>query len=153
MKKVLDTYSSKNDINIKQIVAYKDNILEIEEYKDGFKKDDTMNVMSVTKSVTSLLIGIAIDQGLIKSVDDYVMDYYKETYTPKRGEQTIFKVTIKHLLTMTAPYKRTLDKGLYIGWNQIVVAITAHFKPMVFDRVEYIEKNIVEIFLTTGHEV
>ena len=32
MKKVLDTYSSKNDINIKQIVAYKDNILEIEEY-------------------------------------------------------------------------------------------------------------------------
>ena len=27
MKKVLDTYSSKNDINIKQIVAYKDNIL------------------------------------------------------------------------------------------------------------------------------
>ena len=38
MKKVLDTYSSKNDINIKQIVAYKDNVLEIEEYKDGFKK-------------------------------------------------------------------------------------------------------------------
>ena len=28
--------------------------------------------------------------------------------------------------------------------NQIVVAITAYFKPMVFDRVEYIEKNIVE---------
>ena len=91
MKKVLNTYSSKNDINIKQIVAYKDNILEIEEYKDGFKKNDTMNVMSVTKSVTSLLVGIAIDQGLIKSVDDFVMDYYKETYTPKRGEQTIFK--------------------------------------------------------------
>ena len=39
MKKVLDNYSSKNDVNIKQIVAYKDNILEIEEYRDGFKKD------------------------------------------------------------------------------------------------------------------
>ena len=50
--------SSKNDRNIKQIVAYKDNILEIEEYKAGFKKDDTMNVMSVTKSVKSLLVGI-----------------------------------------------------------------------------------------------
>lgn len=105
MKKVLNTYSSKNDINIRQIVAYKDNILEIEEYKEGFNREDTMNVMSVTKSVTSLLIGIAIDQGLIKSIDDYVMDYYKDVYTPKRGEQTIFKVTIKHLLTMTAPYK------------------------------------------------
>ena len=40
MKKVLDAYSSKNDINIKQIVTYKDNILEFEEYKDGFKRDD-----------------------------------------------------------------------------------------------------------------
>ena len=99
MKKTLNVYSSKNDINIKQIVAYKDNILEIEEYRDGFKKEDTMNVMSVTKSVTSLLVGIAIDKGLIKSVDDYVMDYYKDVYTPKRGEQTIYHVTIRHLLT------------------------------------------------------
>ena len=33
------------------------------------------------------------------------MDYYKDIYTPKRGEKTIYNVTIKHLLTMTAPYK------------------------------------------------
>ena len=105
MKKVLNNYSSKNDINIRQIVAYKDNILEIEEYKEGFSKEDTMNVMSVTKSITSLLIGIAIDKGYIKSVDEYVMDYYKDIYTPKRGEKTIYEVTIKHLLTMQAPYK------------------------------------------------
>ena len=63
MKKVLDTYSSKNDINIKQIVAYKDNVLEIEEYKDGFKKEDTMNVMSVTKSVTVSGILYSIESG------------------------------------------------------------------------------------------
>jgi CubicO group peptidase (beta-lactamase class C family) len=105
MKKVLNNYSSKNDVNIRQIVAYKDNKLEIEEYKEGFSKEDTMNVMSVTKSVTSLLIGIAIDKGFIKSVDDFVMDYYKDIYTPKRGEKTIHDVTIRHLLTMTAPYK------------------------------------------------
>ncbi len=105
MKKVLNNYSSKNDINIRQIIAYKDNILEIEENREGFSKEDTMNVMSVTKSITSLLIGIAIDKGFIKSVDDLVMDYYKETYIPKRGEKTIYNVTIKHLLTMLAPYK------------------------------------------------
>lgn len=105
MKKILNNYTSKNDINILQIIAYKDNKLEIEEYKQGFLKEDTMNVMSVTKSVTSLLIGIAIDMGFIKSVDDYVMDYYKDTYIPKRGEKTIYDVKIKHLLTMTAPFK------------------------------------------------
>ena len=105
MKKMLNNYSSKNDVNIRQIVAYKDNVLEIEEYKEGFLKEDTMNVMSVTKSITSLLVGIAIDKGFIKSVDDKVMDYYKDVYTPKKGEKTIYEVTIKHLLTMTAPYK------------------------------------------------
>lgn len=105
MRKILNNYSSKNDINIRQIVAYKDNILEIEEYREGFSKEDTMNVMSVTKSITALLVGIAIDKGYIKSVDDFVMDYYKDIYTPKRGEKTIYTVTIKHLLTMIAPYK------------------------------------------------
>ena len=105
MRKILNNYSSKNDINIRQIVAYKDNILEIEEYREGFNKEDTMNVMSVTKSITALLVGISIDKGYIKSVDDKVMDYYKDVYTPKRGEITIYTVTIKHLLTMMAPYK------------------------------------------------
>ena len=105
MRKILNNYSSKNDINIRQIIAYKDNILEIEEYREGFTREDTMNVMSVTKSITSLLVGIAIDKGYIKSVDDFVMDYYKDVYTPKRGEKTIYTVTIKHLLTMIAPYK------------------------------------------------
>ena len=105
MMKVLNTYSSKNDVNIRQIVAYKDNGLEIEQYYEGFIKEDTMNVMSVTKSITSLLVGIAIDKGYIKSVEDYAMDYYKDVYTPKRGEKTIYDVTIRHLLTMQAPYK------------------------------------------------
>ena len=105
MKKMLHNYSSKNDVNITQIVAYKDNNLEVEEYYNGFNREHTMNVMSVTKSITSLLIGIAIDKGYINSIDDFVMDYYKGVYTPKRGEKTIYDVTIRHLLTMTAPYK------------------------------------------------
>lgn len=90
MKKVLNNYSSKNDINIRQIVAYQDGVLQIEDYREGFSKEDTMNVMSVIKSITSLLIGIAIDKGFIKCVDDKVMDYHKDVYTPKRGEKTIY---------------------------------------------------------------
>ena len=52
----------------------------------------------------SLLAGIAIDKGLIKDVDQKVMDFFPD-YTVKRGEKTIYEVTVKHLLTMTAPYK------------------------------------------------
>ena len=104
MIRILNNYKSENSINIRQIVAYKDNKKVIEAYKDGFNRDDTLTVMSVTKSVTAILIGIAMDMGYIKSVDDKVMDYFPD-YTPKKGEKTIYEVTIKHLLTMTAPFK------------------------------------------------
>lgn len=101
---ILHNYSSKNDINITQIIAYKDNELLIEDNRYNFKREDTMNVMSVTKSITSLLIGIAIDKGYIKTVNDKILDYFPN-YHVKKGEKTIYDVTIKHMLTMTAPYK------------------------------------------------
>ena len=52
----------------------------------------------------ALLVGIAIDKGQIGSVDDKVLDYFPD-YNVKRGEKTIYDVTIRHLLTMRAPYK------------------------------------------------
>jgi len=52
----------------------------------------------------ALLAGITIDRGCITSVDQKVMDFFPD-YTVKRGEKTIYDVTVKHLLTMTAPYK------------------------------------------------
>lgn len=75
-----------------------------EDYWRGFQPGDALNVMSVTKSVIALLTGIVIDRGYIESVDQKVLDFFPE-YTVKRGEKTIYDVTIRHLLTMTAPYK------------------------------------------------
>lgn len=71
---------------------------------NGYSKTDCTHIMSATKSVMALLTGIAIDRGMIGSVDDRVLSYFPE-YTVKRGEKTIQNVTIKHLLTMRAPYK------------------------------------------------
>lgn len=52
----------------------------------------------------ALLTGIAMDKGYIQSVEQKVLKFFPE-YTVKRGEKTIYDVTIRHLLTMTAPYK------------------------------------------------
>ena len=71
---------------------------------NGYRKTDCTHIMSATKSVMALLTGIAIDRGMIGSVEDRVLSYFPE-YAVKRGEKTIQNVTIKHLLTMRAPYK------------------------------------------------
>lgn len=90
--------------NICQISCYKNGFEVYSDEWNNYKYDDCVHVMSVTKSIVCLLIGIAIDKGLIKSVDDKVLDYFPE-YKVKRGEKTIYDITIKHLLTMKAPYK------------------------------------------------
>ena len=96
--------SKGNESNICQIHMIKDGVSVYDDCWHGFTTGDAMNVNSVTKGVMSLLAGIALDQGCIRSVDQKVMDFFPE-YTVKRGEKTIYEVTIRHLLTMTAPYK------------------------------------------------
>ena len=59
--------------------------------------DKIAGVFSVTKSVTSLLCGIAVDEGAIKSVDDAVTEYLPEL---KKGDPMWQKLTIRHLLDM-----------------------------------------------------
>ena len=90
--------------NIAGIVVMNSGNLIYENYFNGYRKDDTIHVASVTKSIISGLIGIAIDKGYIKNVNQKVLDFFSD-YDIKRGEKTIQRITIKHLLTMTAPYK------------------------------------------------
>jgi CubicO group peptidase (beta-lactamase class C family) len=96
--------SKGNESNICQICAIKGGEVEYEDSWRGFKPEDPVNVNSVTKGVMAVLAGIAVDKGAIKSIDEKVMTFFPD-YQVKRGEKTIFDVTIRHLLTMTAPYK------------------------------------------------
>ena len=96
--------STRNESNICQIYAIKDGVTVYDDFWHGFTTEDAMNVNSVTKGVAALLVGIALDRGFIRSVDQKVMEFFPD-YAVKRGEKTIYEVTIRHLLTMTAPYK------------------------------------------------
>ena len=96
--------SQGNESNICQIYMMKDGACVYEDCWHGFTTEDAMNVNSVAKGVMALLAGIALDRGAIQSLDQKVMDFFPD-YTVKRGEKTIYEVTIRHLLTMTAPYK------------------------------------------------
>ncbi len=90
--------------NICEITVIQNGIIRYEDFWNGFAKGDALNVMSVTKSVMALLTGIAVDKGYIQSISQKVMEFFPD-YQVKRGEKTIYDVTIRHLLTMSAPYK------------------------------------------------
>ena len=96
--------SKGNESNICQICAIKGRDIAYEDSWRGFKPEDPVNVNSVTKGVMAILAGIAVDKGAIESIDEKVISFFPD-YQVKRGEKTIYDVTVRHLLTMTAPYK------------------------------------------------
>ena len=90
--------------NIAGMVVRKDGETVYERYFGGCTAESRLNVFSVTKSIVSILLGIALDRGCLGSIDQQVLDFFPE-YTPKRGEKTIQHITIRDMLTMSAPYK------------------------------------------------
>ena len=112
-KEELHSFIAEQQPNICQIAAYKDGLEVYSDEWNNYKKDDACHVMSVTKSIVALLVGIAVDQKLIENVNQPVLSFFPD-YKIKRGEKTIQNVTIRHLLTMTAPYKYK-----YEPWTKI----------------------------------
>ena len=90
--------------NIAGIIVQKNGIKLYENYFNGYAADNAFHVFSVTKSIISALVGIAIDKGCIRSIGQKVLDFFPD-YTLKRGEKTAQRVTIRDMLTMTTPFK------------------------------------------------
>lgn len=99
----LDSVIQKDYKNINGIVVLRDGQRVHEKYYNGATAEESNNVASVTKTIMSALIGIAIDQGLIDSVDQKVLDFFPK-YPVSANDFMKKSVTIKHLLTMTAPF-------------------------------------------------
>ncbi|MFH0756322.1 MAG: serine hydrolase [Bacteroidota bacterium] len=78
------------------LLILQDGKIRLERYARGHSESGLWSSLSVAKSVTSTLAGVAIKDGYIKSVDDCVTDYI-----PGLEGSAYEKVTIRHLLTMT----------------------------------------------------
>jgi CubicO group peptidase (beta-lactamase class C family) len=78
-------------------VVIKNDSVTHEQYWDGCNENCNTNSFSMAKTFTSILIGCAIDEGKIKSVDQPVGDFLPEF---KNGDEA--KLTIKNLLTMSS---------------------------------------------------
>lgn len=96
--------------NINGIVIIRNGFMVYERYFNGNDPQDNCHVASVTKSIISALIGIAIDAGHIKSIDQKILDFFPE-YVSGANHFQKRTITIRHLLTMTAPFAwKTTDR-------------------------------------------
>jgi CubicO group peptidase (beta-lactamase class C family) len=88
---------------IYSLLVIKDGYLIAEDYFNEGSINQKDRMQSVTKSYTSALVGIALEQGYLSSVEQKMMDFFPELadqITDPRKEQ----ITIRHMLQMRAGY-------------------------------------------------
>ena len=97
----MDAYLASN--RTAGLVILQDGKVRLERYALGFRDDGRWTSFSVAKSLTSTLVGAAIKDGAIKSLNDPVSDYIDELSGSAYAD-----VTVEQLLTMTSG----------IAWNE-----------------------------------
>ena len=98
--------------NIHSVLIAKNNKLVFEKYYSGkdenwgdnlgvipHHRDSLHDIRSISKSIVSACLGLAMAQGKIKSVDDKVLNFFPEFKMLDTGLKS--QLTIKHLLTMS----------------------------------------------------
>ena len=90
------------DHKIHSSLLVEDNKIVVEEYFGEYTANTKHYVRSVTKSIIAVLMGIAIEKGYIKSIDDPVMKYIKNLVPKKNPDKRKEMKTIRHLLTMSS---------------------------------------------------
>ena len=89
------------------VVVHHDRVVR-ERYLDGATRESLQTSFSVAKSFVSTLVGIAIDEGLIGSVDDPVTEYVPEL---AERDPRFRQITLRHLLTMSSGIRYEEDAG------------------------------------------
>src|SRR5579863_2652202 len=94
--------------NIHSLLIIKNNHLVLDAGFYPFKNSYAHDLASCTKSITSLLIGIAIDKGFIKSENQPILDFFPEY---KLTNDTLKAITIRDLLNMSSGFQCSWNDG------------------------------------------
>jgi len=129
----IDVEAYMKDQRTAGLVIIQDGKIRLEKYGLDFSGDGRWTSFSVAKSFTSTLVGAAIRDGYIKSIDDKVSDYI-----PDLKGSVYDDVTIRQLLTMTSGVKWNED---YADPKSDVALFNAHkAEPGVDVTVSYMRK-------------
>jgi CubicO group peptidase (beta-lactamase class C family) len=94
------------------LVARDDELL-YEKYFNGYDERSVNTSFSMAKSFASALVGIAIEEGHIKSVEEPITTYLPELLV---RDERFGSITIRHLLTMTSGIK--YEEGGTLPWGE-----------------------------------
>jgi CubicO group peptidase (beta-lactamase class C family) len=96
-------YNASKLETIYSLLVFKNGYLIAEDYFHIGSPDLQVNIHSVTKSINSALVGIALEQGCLTSLDQKMMEFFPE-FTDRITDPRKKEITIKQMLQMRAGY-------------------------------------------------
>jgi CubicO group peptidase (beta-lactamase class C family) len=96
-------YNASKLETIYSLLVFKNGYLVAEDYFHIGSAKQEVNIHSVTKSYTSALVGIALDQGCLSSLDQKMMEFFPELANRVRDPRKK-QITIRQMLQMRAGY-------------------------------------------------
>jgi CubicO group peptidase (beta-lactamase class C family) len=100
--------------DINSVLVVKQGKVLIEEYFNGEDPNTLHDVRSAGKSITSALVGIAIDKGLVRGVDEKLLSYFPGVECHKGLDARKEAITLKHVLSMSFGLA---EPGEYPSWE------------------------------------
>lgn len=91
-------------VDIHNVLIIKNGYIVAEQYYSEYSPDSLHPIYSCTKSITSALMGIALDEGYIESVNEKVLDFFPE-YEFENPSEEKQNISIENLLTMSAGFE------------------------------------------------
>ncbi|MBW2647490.1 MAG: serine hydrolase [Deltaproteobacteria bacterium] len=100
--------------DINSILVVKQGKVLIEEYFNGEDPDTLHDIRSAGKSITSALVGIAIDKGLVRGVDEKLLSYFPGVECHNGWDPRKESITLKDVLSMSFGLA---EPGEYPSWE------------------------------------
>ncbi|RPI76640.1 MAG: class C beta-lactamase-related serine hydrolase, partial [Desulfobacteraceae bacterium] len=85
---------------IDSLLIVRNGLMVTEEYFNYYRRDSQHTIQSVTKSFTSALIGMAIEQGVIQNVDQKILSFFPDISSIDNMDSRKKAIKLKDLLTM-----------------------------------------------------
>jgi len=119
-----------DQVPIHSVLILRHGYLVCEAYFQPFDKNTLHNLFSTTKSFTSTLIGIAIEEGKIKGVHESIVDIFPDVKMPENNLGSK-EMTIEDLLTMTAGHESDSTDAVLgsTNWPQTFFNLPFSTKP------------------------
>jgi CubicO group peptidase (beta-lactamase class C family) len=132
LKRMIDLYGQKGSF-----VIVRNGYIVAENYPLPVDTNFLHHIHSCTKSVTSILVGIAIDKGIITSKNDTLLNYFRD-FKIKNSDSLKQSITLHHALSMSMGqnWKDGIGGKDLIemvdhqpNWNQFILDAPMLFKP------------------------